>query len=40
MERILGLPPITAFVVFGLPALIALALVAWAIWFKAEVERR
>ncbi|MEM2226243.1 MAG: hypothetical protein QW371_01990 [Candidatus Bathyarchaeia archaeon] len=39
MERILGLPLITAFVVFGLPALITLALIAWGLWFEAEGER-
>ena len=38
MERVFGLPLITAFVVFGLPALIMLALIAWAFWFRAEGE--
>ncbi len=40
MERVLGLPLITALVVFGMPALITLALIAWALWFKGEAERR
>jgi len=36
LERIFGLPAITAFVVFGLPALITLILMVWAVRFKVE----